>query len=69
MVVIIDLISVFIIMVFIKVLDRRQDEFIQQFKDDTVQVSDYTIRVKNMPKTLSYGDDDQILKAKLWDHF
>ena len=54
---------------FIYILDARQNEYIAQFNDDTIMMSDYTIRVKNLPKDKKYEDREEILRAHLWLHF
>jgi len=32
-------------------------------------MSDFTIRVKNLPSNIEYGDREEIMKAHLWEHF
>lgn len=32
-------------------------------------MSDYTIRVKNLPNDAEFGGKEEILKARLWAHF
>ena len=32
-------------------------------------MSDYTVRVKGLPTDLLFGDNEHILRAKLWSHF
>ena len=32
-------------------------------------MSDFTIRVKNLPFDSEYGNNENILKAYLWEHF
>lgn len=31
-------------------------------------MSDYTVRIKYLPKDKEYGDKDEVLKALLWNH-
>ena len=68
-VVIIDLLVIITILLFIYILDARQNEYIKVFKDKTIQMDDFAIRVKNLPKDSEYGDKEDILKAYLWSHF
>jgi hypothetical protein len=56
-------------MLYIYILDSRQKEYIEQYKQDTIMMDDYSIKVKNMPNDDEYGDDEDVLRAKLWSHF
>lgn len=55
--------------IFIIILRNRQDEYIHQYKMQTIEMSDFTIRVENLPCDIAYGDNEHVLKAKLWRHF
>ena len=68
-IVIIDFCVIMSIMGFIHILEQRQLEYIEQFKRQTIQMSDFALRVKNLPRDSEYGDREHILKAYLWDHF
>ena len=68
-VVFIDFVSVLMIIVFIYTLDNRQNEFIAAYNKKTITMSDYTIRVKNLPNDAEYGGKEEVLKAHLWAHF
>ena len=57
------------IIAFIYILDNRQNEFIKQYNKQTIEMSDYTIRVKGLPADSAYGDKPEILRAQLWTHF
>ena len=67
--VLVDFLGVFLIICFIYVLDLRQREYIKQYKAQTMEMSDYTIRVKNLPNDLEYDGREEILQAHLWRHF
>lgn len=32
-------------------------------------MSDFAVRVKNLPKDRTYGNNPEILKAELWNYF
>ncbi len=32
-------------------------------------MSDFTVRVKNLPKDILFYDNENILRAQLWEHF
>ena len=68
-VVFVDFVSVIMIIVFIYTLDHRQNEFIAAYNKKTMTMSDFTIRVKNLPNDAEYGGKEEILKAHLWAHF
>ena len=68
-IVITDILAVIMIIAFIYILDNRQNEFIKQYNKQTIEMSDYTIRVKGLPADSLYGDKPEILKAQLWTHF
>lgn len=34
-----------------------------------IEMSDFTIEVKNLPNDIEYGDSEHALRAKLWKHF
>lgn len=56
-------------LVFWIIVLRRQTEYIDEFKAQQIESSDFTIRVENLPPDLTYGDNEFILRAKLWEHF
>ena len=65
----IDILAMIMIIAFIFILDSRQNEFIKQYNKQTIEMSDYTIRVKGLPADSEYGDKPDILRAQLWTHF
>ena len=67
--VLVDFLVVVLIICFINVLDLRQKQFIEQYKNQTMEMSDYTIRVKNLPNDIEYDGREEILQAHLWSHF
>jgi hypothetical protein len=64
----IDLISVFATIIFIYYLDLKQTEYIELFKMQTMQMSDFAIRVKNLPRDNEFATIHD-LRAQLWNHF
>lgn len=59
----VDFLVVVTLICFIYILDGRQQEFIDQFNNRTIMMTDYTIRIKNLPNDFEYGDRDEILRA------
>ena len=62
----------FIILVFISftnILEKSQKSYVKKFYNDTLEMTDFTIRIKPMPHDGKYGDRDSLLKAYLTAHF
>ena len=59
----VDFLVVVTLICFIYILDGRQQEFIDQFNNRTIMMTDYTIRIRNLPNDFEYGDRDEILRA------
>lgn len=62
-------VSVFTVILFIVYVEILQEEYILEFKSQTVSMSDFAIRVKNLPKASTYGGDLDVLRAELWKFF
>ena len=69
LVVFIDMLVIIAVIIYIYVLQERQKEFIDQFNQQVIEMSDFAIRVKNLPTNLKYDDNENILRAQLWRHF
>lgn len=59
----IDIISIIIIIFFVKILKWRLADFVKFFNKSTIKISDFTIRVKNLPLDKEFDGDESILKA------
>lgn len=68
-VVLLDLVIIVAFFIFIRVLRLRQEEYIEEFQMQKIQMRDFTIRVKHLPNDLAYGDNEHVLKAHLMSHF
>ena len=68
-VVLIDVVVIFCFYFFLEVLWTRSNEYIDEFNLQAVKMSDFTIRVKNLPPDMTYGDNESFLRAWLWEHF
>ena len=68
-IVLIDFVVVISVAVFAHVLSQRQMDYVEEFRRRTIQMSDFSLRVKNLPNDEEYGGEDRILKAHLWGHF
>jgi len=64
-----DILSVLSVILFTWILIETQEDFVDRFNNQTIQMTDFTIRVKNLPHHKYYGDNDEALKAVLMAHF
>ena len=60
-----DILVVMIVVCFITYLHRRQKDYIDQFKDQTIEMTDFTIRVENLPPDYMFQGNPEILKVFL----
>jgi len=68
-VVFIDFLVIISFLVFTWILQSSQEAYVKQFRNDTLEMTDFAIRVKRIPHDKKYGDDDEILRAFLTAHF
>jgi len=68
-VVFVDLVIIITFLTFTNILEKSQKTYVKSFKDDTIEMTDFTIRVKPMPHDAKYGDTDATLRAFLMAHF
>jgi len=68
-----DIATIIFLILFTWILKKTQKEYIDKFNRDTIQMTDFSIRVKGIPHHKFYsdkdGDDDGTLKAVLLKHF
>ena len=50
-------------------LEKRQNEFIEEFKEEAIQMDDYAVRISNLPPINFYKGDEHVLRALLLWHF
>ena len=62
-VVLIDVVVVISFYVFTTVVRSRQLEYIREFKLQSIQMSDFTVRVEGLPEDADYGENDAVLRA------
>ena len=68
-VVAIDIIVVVCLLIFIQVMEAGQKSFVDKFKDSTIEMTDFTIRIKNLPHDAAFGVKEEYLKIYINDHF
>lgn len=67
-VIIIDFFVVMTVLIFVSCLSRKQNQFIKAFKEQTLYMEDFAIKIKNLPFDYQFDNKEDILKARLWDH-
>ena len=59
---------VVIFLITIEIVEKRQMAYIEKFKETTVEMDDFSIRVENLPNDGQFGSPSN-LKAFLHAHF
>jgi hypothetical protein len=54
---------------FIYCLSNRQKRYVNQFRDQTIEMNDFSMSIGNLPLDLNYGDKEEVLRAHLTHHF
>lgn len=54
---------------FIQRLESSQIEYISNFKDQTIEMDDFSLRISNLPEDLLYKNRELDLKKLLTHHF
>jgi hypothetical protein len=68
-VIIIDMLIVITFCIFIKIVELAQKNYVKKFKDQTIEMTDFTMRVKHMPFDKEFGGNPEHLKSYLIQHF
>ena len=68
-VVAIDMLVIITIVLFIWFLEKGQESFIEQFEQETIEMTDFSVRIKGMPEDDKYKNDEAALRAHIIDHF
>lgn len=50
-------------------LNEELEDYTYKFQQETVEMTDFSIRVKNLPHHAYYGDNDNVMRAILTAHF
>lgn len=69
LVAIIDIMVILSSIVFVSLLEKSQDEYIEKHKNQTIEMTDFAISIKNLPYDYMYGNDEEMLKNELRKHF
>lgn len=68
-VVFIDILIVISLCVFIQVLEAAQKKYVSNFKDQTIEMTDFTLRMSGLPFDKEFGGNPDHLKVYLIAHF
>ena len=61
-----DILVVIIVALFVEIIERRQNHFARKFETETIEIPDFSLTFRKLPKDhFSLGDED-LLRAKLW---
>lgn len=66
-VVFIDFLCVFIFIFFTFFLESRQREYAENFEQQTITMSDFTLELANLPRDGFFNGKEQVLRTVLWD--
>jgi hypothetical protein len=47
-------------------LNDKQIEYAENFDDETVDMTDFVVRLENLPLNFEYQEKENVLKAQLW---
>lgn len=56
-------------MFFTFFLERRQREYAENFEQQTITMSDFTLELTNLPRDGFFNGKEQVLRTILWDQF
>lgn len=66
-VVVFDFLVVIVLIWFVNYLEKRQKAFCEKFQDETIEMSDFCMRLSGMPKNSFFSGKETLLKSKLWN--
>lgn len=69
LVAVVDIIVVITMVLFVYFLEKSQKRYIEQFKDQTIEMTDFAVSIKNLPPDYMWNHDEHVLKAYLRAHF
>lgn len=64
----IDMVVVVSFLIFIWIMEDSQEAYAHQFKEESIEMNDFSIRVKGMPLDHQYGNHENNLRAFLTHH-
>ena len=55
-----------LMILFVKLLAKKQREYADDFDKETIEMSDFTVRLSQMPTNKYFDGDENVLKTLLW---
>ena len=68
-VIFIDFFVILCFLYFVYFLNSRQDEYIEKFETETIEMTDFTLEFSNLPSEEFYDGKEHVLRAKMWEQF
>jgi hypothetical protein len=50
-------------------LNQKQDEYVEAFEKQTIEMSDFALEFSNIPSEEYYDGKETILRAIMWERF
>ena len=60
------MIVITLVIIFIYILEQQQLQYADYFSKGTIEISDFTLRLGNLPDKEYYGGSQGIMRIKLW---
>ena len=54
---------------FVFFLNQKQDEYVEAFEEQTIEMSDFALEFSNIPSEEYYDGKETILRAIMWERF
>jgi len=67
-IVLIDFLVISIYLYFIHFLETKQDDFINEFKDQSIEMDDFAVEISPIPCDGFFKDNEHTLRAFLWEY-
>lgn len=64
-IVVVDMLVGIFFVIFIKFMEVSQKRYVAKYKEEAIEMDDFTVRVQNLPNNHMYANDPEILKAYL----
>lgn len=68
LVVAIDVLVVILYIIFYNRLEEQQIQFVEKFEGDTIQMTDFTVMLENLPPDKFFNGDEDVMRMYLWQH-
>ena len=66
LVILLDFVIVIVFLLYILIIDQKQQEFIDEFKDQTIEMDDFAVEFDAIPNNKFFNNNLHVLRAYLW---